>query len=375
MKLLIFIHSLSSGGAERVTTNLANYWAGKEWDITIATLTGDESDFYQLHPRVKRIALNLDADSQGLLSAIKHNYQRVRALRKVLKQQQPDVALAMMTTANILLALAAKGLGIPAVGSERIHPPMLPLGTVWEWLRQHIYGQLDMLVALTKESAVWLKANTKIQKVEIIPNTVNYPITPQPPVIKPKFVSNSFNLIAVGRLSYQKGFDRLIQAFSTLASRFPEWNLIILGEGDCRQILEQQIAELGLEQRVSMPGVVGNLGDWYTEADLYVMTSLFEGFPNALGEAMSYGLPVISVDCDTGPRDIIRHQVDGLLVPQNDHHALVETLKMLMGDKMLRQQYAERSVEIRERLSIENISSLWEVLFINIREKEKNESA
>ena len=375
MKLLIFIHSLSSGGAERVTTNLANYWAGKEWDITIATLTGDESDFYQLHPRVKRIALNLDADSQGLLSAIKHNYQRVRALRKVLKQQQPDVALAMMTTANILLALAAKGLGIPAVGSERIHPPMLPLGTVWEWLRQHIYGQLDMLVALTKESAVWLKANTKIQKVEIIPNTVNYPITPQPPVIKPKFVSNSFNLIAVGRLSYQKGFDRLIQAFSTLASRFPEWNLIILGEGDCRQILEQQIAELGLEQRVSMPGVVGNLGDWYTEADLYVMTSLFEGFPNALGEAMSYGLPVISVDCDTGPRDIIRHQVDGLLVPQNDHHALVETLKMLMGDKMLRQKYAERSVEIRERLSIENISSLWEVLFINIREKEKNESA
>ena len=281
----------------------------------------------------------------------------------------------MMTTANILLALAAKGLGIPAVGSERIHPPMLPLGTVWEWLRQHIYGQLDMLVALTKESAVWLKANTKIQKIEIIPNTVNYPITPQPPVIKPKFVSNSFNLIAVGRLSYQKGFDRLIQAFSTLASRFPEWNLTILGEGDCRQILEQQIAELGLEQRVSMPGVVGNLGDWYTEADLYVMTSLFEGFPNALGEAMSYGLPVISVDCDTGPRDIIRHQVDGLLVPQNDHHALVETLKMLMGDKMLRQQYAERSVEIRERLSIENISSLWEVLFINIREKEKNESA
>ena len=363
MKLLIFIHSLSSGGAERVTTNLANYWAGKEWDITIATLTGDESDFYQLHPRVKRIALNLDADSQGLLSAIKHNYQRVRALRKVLKQQQPDVALAMMTTANILLALAAKGLGIPAVGSERIHPPMLPLGTVWEWLRQHIYGQLDMLVALTKESAVWLKANTKIQKVEIIPNTVNYPITPQPPVIKPKFVSNRFNLIAVGRLSYQKGFDRLIQAFSTLASRFPEWNLIILGEGDCRQILEQQIAELGLEQRVSMPGVVGNLGDWYTEADLYVMTSLFEGFPNALGEAMSYGLPVISVDCDTGPRDIIRHQVDGLLVPQNDHHALVETLKMLMGDKMLRQQYAERSVEIRERLSIENISSLWEGVF------------
>ena len=363
MNILIFIHSLSSGGAERVTANLANYWAEKDWDITIVTLTGDESDFYQLHPRIKRIALNLDADNQGLLSAIKHNYQRVRALRKVLKQQQPDVALAMMTTANILLALAAKGIGIPVVGSERTYPPMMPLGTVREWLRQHIYGQLDMLVALTKESAEWLKANTKIQKIEIIPNPIAYPIHSQLPVIKPIFLDNSLNLIAVGRLGNEKGFDRLIQAFSALAPRFPEWNLIILGEGDCRQSLEQQIAELGLEQRVSMPGVVGNLGDWYAGADLYVMTSLFEGFPNALAEAMSYGLPAVSVDCDTGPRDIIRHQVDGLLVPQNDHHALVETLKMLMGDKMLRQQYAERSVEIRERLSIENISSLWEGVF------------
>ena len=90
MKLLIFIHSLSSGGAERASTNLANYWADKGWQITIVTMTGCEQDFYPFHPEVQRIALCLDADSTSLLAAIKSNYQRIKALRKVLKQQQEE---------------------------------------------------------------------------------------------------------------------------------------------------------------------------------------------------------------------------------------------------------------------------------------------
>jgi glycosyltransferase involved in cell wall biosynthesis len=364
VKLLIFIHSLSSGGAERVTANLANYWAEKECHVTIVTVTGDESDFYQLHPTIKRIPLQLDKDSQNLWAAITHNYQRIRQLRKILKQQQPDIALAMMTTANILLALAAKGLKIPTVGSEHTHPPMMPLGRIWEWLRQQAYGQLDILTALTKESAEWLKEHTKIQKIEIIPNAINYPITTQSPIIKSKIANDKgFNLIAVGRLSTQKGFDRLILAFSILAPRFPEWNLTILGEGDERQSLEKQRNELGLEQRISIPGVVGNLGDWYAAADLYIMTSLFEGFSNTLCEAMAYGLPVVSVDCDTGPRDIIRHQIDGLLVPQNDHRALVLALETLMTDPSLREEYADRAIEIRERLSMDKIAGMWEGIF------------
>jgi glycosyltransferase involved in cell wall biosynthesis len=367
MKLLLFIHSLSSGGAERVTTNLANYWAEKGCNITIVTMSACDLDFYENHPSIHRIALCLDFDSTNLLTALKYNYRRIKALRNVLKQQQPDVALAIMTTANILLALAAKGLNIPVLGSERIHPPMMPLGRVWEWLRRRSYRHLAAVIALTEETAAWLQAKTTAQYVPIIPNAVSYPIASHAPRISPEMSSdNSLNLIAVGRLEPQKGFDRLLLAFAVLATRFPEWHLTILGEGTCRDSLERMRMDLGLEQRISLPGTVGNLDEWYDAADLYVMSSLFEGFPNTLGEAMAYGLPVVSVDCDTGPRDIIRHQVDGLLVPQNNRETLVEALATLMSDKALRRQYAARAVEIRERLSMETIVDMWEAVFTKI---------
>lgn len=364
MKLLIFIHSLSSGGAERVATNLANYWAEKGWKITIVTVTGQESDFYQLHPAIRRIALSLDTDSTNLLLAVQHNYRRIKALRTILKQERPDTVLAMMTIANILLALAAKGLDIRTVGSERIHPPMFPLGKVWEWLRKHSYRHLHVVTALTEESAQWLKIKTNVNIVRVIPNAVTYPIAPSSPCIPPLGVmGNRYNLIAVGRLAPQKGFDRLLKDFAALAPRFPAWHLTILGEGDCREMLEKQRCELGLEQRVSLPGVVGNLADWYKAADLFVMTSLFEGFPNTLAEAMAYGLPAVSVDCDTGPRDIIRHEVDGLLIPQNNHSALVEGLASLMTNNDLRKQYSDRAIEIRQRLSMQRIAGMWEEIF------------
>lgn len=372
MKLLLFIHTLSSGGAERVTTNLSNHWAEKGWEITIVTMAGRELDFYELHPSIQRIALCVDVDSTNLLSAIKHNYCRIKVLRRVLKQEGPDVALAIMTTANILLALAAKGFNIPVIGSEHTHPPMVPLGRVWEWLRRRSYRHLAAVTSLTEESATWLKKHTTAQHVPIIPNAVTYPIASHTPKISPEMSNdNSFNLIAVGRLSPLKGFERLMLAFAVLAPRFPDWRLTILGEGACRGSLEKKRLELGLEQKVSLPGAVGNLGEWYEAADLYVMSSLFEGFPNTLGEAMAYGLPAVSVDCDTGPRDIIRHKVDGLLVLQNNHEALVEALATLMSDKSLREQYATKAIEIRERLSMTNIAGMWEELFSEISVKEK----
>ena len=123
MHLLIFIYSLSSGGAERVTVNLANYWAEKGWRITLVTMIGDAPDFYELHPAIERIALSHPSGSHTPLSTIKRNYRRIKTLRNILKQQQPEAALAMMLDANVLLAMAAKGLGITVIGSEHNHPP------------------------------------------------------------------------------------------------------------------------------------------------------------------------------------------------------------------------------------------------------------
>jgi len=368
MKILVFIHSLSAGGAERVTANLANYWAEKGWKITIVTMTSKEKDFYELHPTIRRIALHADQKSSRLIAAISHNFNRVKALREVLKQEQPDIALAMMTTANCLLALAASGTGIPTIGSEHIHPPAMPLGRVWKWLRKTTYSRLTVLTALTSKSAEWLRQNTWVKEVEIIQNAVPYPLDRQPPFVAPCEIVPECRklLLGVGRLAWQKGFDWLITAFGRLAGDFRDWDLAIVGDGPELETLREMAARLNLSQRIFFPGKVGNLRDWYEAADLYVMSSRFEGFGNTLAEALAHGLPAVSMDCDTGPRDIIRPGIDGLLTPPNDVEALAQGVATLMKDDKLRQQMAARAVEARRRFSLEKISGQWEALFMEI---------
>jgi len=367
MKLFIFIHSLSAGGAERVTVNLANYWSKKGWEVTIITMMSRERDFYKLHPGVHRIALQVDADSTNAPAAIRHNLRRVRALHTVLRQGKPEVALGMMSTANCLLSMAAIGTGVPAVGSERIYPPKAPIGRVWSWLRRRLYPRLAAVVAQTEESAQWLQVQVVGCRVCVISNPAIYPLISHEPQVTPGQVLGTADdmhmLLAAGRLGLQKGFDRLLVAFAELAPRFPDWCLVIIGEGEERCELEKQISDVGIKKHVFLPGIVGNIGEWYEAADLYVMTSRFEGFPNALAEALVYGLPAVSVDCKTGPHDILRHEIDGLLIPQNSHEALVEALATLMSDETLRQQYAARAVDARKRFALERIAGMWEELF------------
>lgn len=368
MNLLIFTHSLHSGGAERVTANLANYWAAKGWQVTVATLTSTVQDFYELHPDVRRVALDVAGESTSPWAAIRNNWQRVRALRRLLKQQQPDVALAMMSTANVLLALAAMGLrDVATVGSERSYPPRIPLGRSWEALRSFLYGKLDAMVALSTESAAWLRQHTRASHIPVIPNAASWPLPVQAPYLPvPSRAPEQRLLLAVGRLAEEKGFNLLLFAWQQLAADFPQWQLAILGEGPDRQALQTQVATLDLVDRVSLPGRAGNVGQWYEAADLYVMSSRFEGFPNTLAEAMAYGLPAVSFDCDTGPRDIIRHEVDGLLVPPEDINALITALRQLMVDDALQAEFGTRALEVRERYSMERVAGMWEALFTEL---------
>lgn len=365
MNLMIFIHSLGSGGAERVTANLANHWAAKGWQVTLVTLAPATLDFYQLAPEVARIALNLAGESRGAISAMANNLRRVRALRCVLKLVRPDVALSMMSTANILLVLAALGMkGMATVGSERTYPPRIPLGRAWETLRARLYGRIGAMVALTEESATWLRKHTRARRIPVIPNAAVWPLPEQAPYLAvPQRANGQHMLLGVGRLSEEKGFHHLITSFQRLAIDFPAWQLVILGDGPDRIALQTQIDSLGLTDRISLPGRAGNVGQWYEAADLYVMTSRFEGFPNTLVEAMAHGLPAVSFDCDTGPRDIIRHDFDGLLVPAGDGAALETALRRLMDDAAWRRQFGERATGARERFSLQRVAGMWEALF------------
>lgn len=369
MNLMIFIYSLQCGGAERVVANLADYWTEKGWQVTVVTLTTTEQDYYRLHPSVRRIGLDLAQESSGWLVAATKNLRRTLALRKTIKQLQPNVALAMMSNSCILLALAAVGIrGVVTVGSERTHPPHAPMGFVWGNFRKWLYGLLDAMVVLTQESATWLHMNTWVRRVVIIPNAAQWPLPKQSPQLPPPTrVDGQHILLAVGRLSAEKGFDLLISVFQQLVSEFPNWRLVILGEGLDNDTLQMLVCTLGVSEHVCLPGRAGNMAQWYAAADLYVMTSRFEGFPNTLVEALAHGLPAVSFDCDTGPRDIIRHEIDGLLVPAGDCAALKAALRKLMVNEALRRHFAMRAIEVRDRYTIERIAGLWENLFRELR--------
>ncbi len=370
MKLVILIGSMSSGGAERVTANLANYWSQKGWQITIVTMTATERDFYQLNPQVKRIGLDLANESKGAIDALFRNMKRIQKTEEIIKREQPNVVLAMMTAANIWVALTSSRFkNIVFVGSEHNYPPRASAIRIWNQLRKYLYKKLDAVTALTSETREWIQNNTNAKRVPIIPNPI-WPFDSHRPIVDtPNKEKDKKILLAAGRLVSQKGFDLLLKAFSKISDEFFNWELYILGEGHLREELEREVESLGLRNKVYLSGCVGNIRDWYEWADIYVMSSRFEGFGNTLAEAMACGLPVISFDCNAGPRDIIRQGVDGLLISTEDVNALADGLKRLMGDAELRQKFASKAIEVRERFSIEKIASIWETLFLELKNK------
>lgn len=358
---------MRGGGAERVAANLANNWAASGHQVAVVTLAPRNLDFYALRPTVGRISLELSTDSGGrLLTGLRQNLRRVSKLRRVLREFRPSIALGMMTNANVLLALATSRLpGVLRIGSEHIHPPQAPLTNIWEYLRATSYGCLDAVTALTIETSVWLAENTRARKVPVIPNPVLWPLPVHAPIRDCALLlpAGRRTVLAVGRLEHQKGFDLLFDAFSPLATKFPLWDLVILGEGRLRKDLESQIARLGLDGRVKLIGQVGNVGDWYGASDVYVLSSRFEGFPNTLLEAMAHGLPAVAFDCDTGPRDIVRHEIDGLLVEPGNVQDLSAAIRRLMEDEDLRARLSVRAADAKQRFSIERIAGIWEELF------------
>ncbi|XFA74198.1 glycosyltransferase family 4 protein [Thermosynechococcaceae cyanobacterium Okahandja] len=356
------------GGAERVTANLANYWVHKGWSVCVATLTDAETDFYKLDADIIRVSLNTAVESPTYFLKIRNNLRTLFAVRQLLREYQPDIAIGMMTGASVYLALASRSLPVHCIGSERTHPPICPPSKDWELVRTFSYGYLNAVVALTEKSANWLRGNTNARFVPVIPNPVVWPLPIQPPIRNPAELMREDRKIclAVGRLSIEKGFDLLLAAFSEITHSCPEWDLVIVGKGELYNELQRQIYRMGLQERAYLAGQVGNISDWYKAADLFVLSSRFEGFPNVLAEALASGLPAICFDCETGPSDIIRHEIDGILVPNQDVAALTRNMKKLMTDENMRKKLSSRAVEARQRFSIQKITQMWEEVFEQI---------
>ena len=358
MKLLFFLSSLECGGAQRVGVTLCNYWAARGWDVTLATFDdGSQPPFFRPEPRVRHVALGLAGSSRGLVRAVLNNVRRIVRLRRFVRDERPSRILSFIDTTNVLALIAARGTGIPVVVAERVDPANHSMPRAWRFLRRIAYRWAFAIAVQTRASAEYFPASWR-ERIVVIPNPF-----PAPPVRAPGAkgpAGSRRTIVGVGRLGHEKGFDLLIRAFASVANARPEWDLLILGEGSERAALAAEIAELGLASRVAMPGQDPEPLEALQRADLFVLPSRYEGFPNALCEAMACGLPVIAFDCKSGPADIVRHGVDGLLVPAEDVSALASAMTDLAGDAERRRLLGERATAVAARFPIERIAAEWE---------------
>ena len=351
--------------------NLVTDWSEHGAEVVVVDLMAGGEDCYPLPAGIRRIGLNLPAIRRSPLLMPLRGVRALLAVRHILRVEKPDIVIGMLTMACVLLSLVRGDRHVVAVGRcARHHPPWVPYGKILETVRRWLYGRLDALISETSEGGRRERINMVLQRVAVIPNPVALPLpehTPHVTVADVVAPGRKF-LLTVGRLAEQKAFDRLLDGFKQVAAQHPDWDLVVIGEGELRGALEAQVMRLGLETRVFLPGRAGNMGVWYSAADAFVMTSRYEGIPNVLLEAMAHGCPAISVDCDAGPRDVIRDREDGLLIAQDDPAALVAALNRLLGDEALRERLASRAVEVRTRFSPERIRGMWWGLFDELLE-------
>jgi glycosyltransferase involved in cell wall biosynthesis len=415
MRITFIISSLSHGGAERVMSIMANYWAAKGWKITLLTFDdGKTPPFYDLEPSIKHIPLGIAGDSlvpftwgkmliqNKILKSFKltglfNSMRRIQVLRSAISKSNPDAVISFIETTNILTIIAARSLNIPIVVSERSNPSMHSIGKTWNLLRRITYPYADRVVVQTKQVCSYFSSRLQ-KKLTVIPNpvipvktnnktessfvhnvmnnnnsviprldrgiqkTLDCPVKPDNDkhYNPPDAVYGKPMIVAMGRLGQEKGFDILLQAFARLKDHFPEWTLTILGEGPLRNELENLKEQLDLNDRVHMPGIIKNPQEILQQADLFVLSSRYEGFPNALCEAMACGTAVIATDCPYGVREIVQGGVNGILIPSEDVYALTASMEQLMSDEAKRRQLGSHAKEITEWFHIEKVMGMWE---------------
>jgi glycosyltransferase involved in cell wall biosynthesis len=352
-KIAVVLSALAAGGSERVISLLVNHWAAQGRDVTLISFdTPATPPFFPIDARVDLRQLGLASGQRQKLASLMQMMRRVRILRAIFREKQPDLILSFLTKINVLTLIASRGLKIPVIVSERNNPQRQGFARIWVMLRNLLYPSAARLVAMTKRAIEAIPARIR-PVTSVIPNPV---VLPEGWQVR----RGSKRLVAVGRLVEQKGFDLLIEAFSRIAEELPDWRLVIWGEGPLRGDLERQRDALGLTHLVSLPGVTTRPGLWVEDADVFVLSSRFEGWGIALTEAMAAGLPAVSFDCPFGPAEMITNGVDGILVAPEDVSALADVLRKVMVDAELRERLGNAGRESSRRFQAANVLGAWD---------------
>lgn len=346
MKIVFFIGSLGGGGAERVISILANHYAARGWDVEIALLLKNEIR-YSLDERIKITDL-----SGKHASYFKNLPAWILGIRKYLKKSKPDKVVSFVGRINALVLLSTFGMKTQIVASERNDPKHDGRGKLMLALCNFCYGfkRCRAIVYQTKYEESCFSASLA-KKSRIIPNPIE--------VMAQRDIAQRGRIVTAGRLSPQKNHAMLLSAVSSLVENFPEIRVDIYGDGELKEQLQDQINRSGLGKMVTLCGNVSDLHARIASAEMFVMTSEFEGLSNALLEAMMLGLPCITTDYP-GADEAISHEKNGLIIPRGDTGRLAEEIRRVHTDEELRNTLTEGALAASIAYKKENVLDLWD---------------
>lgn len=354
MKILFNLGTLRKGGAERVVANLSNYLAENNNDVSIV-ISVEKQSYYKLNDNVKLYGLDKKKASNNFL--IK-NISRLKRLNHIVRAIKPDIIISFLPEPSYrVLALKLFNRKLKVIVSVRNDPKIEYKTKINRIVMKILYPLADGFVFQTKEAKEYFSKNIQ-QKSVIIPNPIDKKIIQR----KVYTGKKEKKIVAVGRLVEQKNHELLINAFNIVKDQIPEYNLIIYGEGSLREKLQEQIERLNLKKRVFLPGNVDNIADKIENASLFVLSSNYEGMPNALMEAMALGLICISTDCPCGgPRFLIENNVNGYLINVGKEKELANKIKEIIVDTK-QEKLEEVSNNARKKMlqmSEEKIGEIW----------------
>lgn len=373
MKLIYCIcETYNPGGMERVLLNKVRYLVERHgYDITVVTTDQNgRAPFYPFPEKVKMVDLgiNYSEDNAKVVFTKILNYLRKRRVHR-----QRLTELLMRERADIVVSLyPSESSFIPYIkdGSKKVlelhfnkffrlqYNRTGLLGLIDRWRTrqdERIVRRFDRFVVLTEEDkGYW----GDMPNIQVIPNAALF--------MADRYADMSRKrVIAVGRLDYQKGFDRLIDAWQIVCSTglFQEWRLDIFGQGEWKDMLKAKVKEYGLQNSLHLNEPTKEIAKEYADSSMLVMSSNYEGFPMVMIEAMACGLPAVSFDFKCGPRDIIKDEENGLIVPDGDIQALADAMMRLMANESLRQTISVEARKVTETYSEEVVMGKWVSLF------------
>lgn len=374
MKLVYCISAThNSGGMERVLTNKANYLAARGYDITVVTT--DQRGlppFFPLDGRIRCVDLGVNYEvnnGKSFLNKLVHfpfkQWRHRRRLSRVLREIRPDVTVSMFCNdATFLPSIKDGSRKVLEIHFSRFKRLQYDRKGLWRladvWRNRNeadVVARFDRFVVLTHEdSRYW----GKLSNIAVIPNAQTFACDAPAPL-------EAKTVVAVGRLTYQKGFDLLLQAWAEVCRRVSGWQLAIVGDGELRSALSAQAESLGLAGCVTFVPATKDVVAVYRDASVLAMSSRYEGFGMVLLEAQTVGLPVVSFSCKCGPSEIVNDGVDGYLVAPGDVDAMADRLVRLMQDGALRRRMGARAFANAARFSTDAVMKQWMALFDSLK--------